>query len=144
MMSITVRAIKAEDYDQWLALWNANNQGHINHEITAATWQRLMSNDQVRGLIAEHDGQIAGLVHFILHPVTGHLKPVCYMQDVFVDPAHRRKGIARKLVTALAAVGAHEGWARLYWLAEARNAEAQALYKNLGLKLDFTLHVLPL
>lgn len=143
-MSITVRTLKAEDYDQWLVLWNANNQGHINNDVTAATWQRLMENQDVRGLVAEDNGVMAGLVHFILHPVTGHLKPVCYMQDVFVSPTHRRKGIGRQLVTALATVGTQEGWARMYWLAEAQNKEAQALYKNLGLKLDFTLHVLPL
>lgn len=147
-MSVTVRPVSRADYDQWLVLWNANNQGHKNDEVTAVTWQRLMDGVQkegpVRGLIAEVDGEIAGLVHFILHPVTGHIKPVCYMQDVFVDPGHRRQGIGRALVTALAGIGASEGWARLYWLAEAHNKEAQSLYKNLGLKLDFTLHVLPL
>lgn len=143
-MSITVRALSQVDYEPWRALWDANNQGHKNEDVTAATWQRLMEDGQVRGLVAEDDGTVVGLVHFILHPVTGHNKPVCYMQDVFVDPAHRRKGIGRALVTALAHIGAAEGWARLYWLAEAHNQEAQSLYKNLGLKLDFTLHVLPL
>lgn len=143
-MTITVRPLAPDDYDQWVRLWNANNQGHINEEITAVTWQRLMDNDQVRGLVAIDSADLAGLVHFILHPVTGHIKPVCYMQDVFVDPTHRRKGIGRQLVTALAALGKSEGWARMYWLAEAQNKEAQALYRNLGLKLDFTLHVLPL
>ncbi len=143
-MSITVRALSQVDYERWRVLWDANNQGHSNEDVTAATWQRLMEDDQVRGLVAEDNGTIAGLVHFILHPVTGHIKPVCYMQDVFVDPAHRQKGIGRALVTALARIGATEGWARMYWLAEAQNKEAQSLYKNLGLKLDFTLHVLPL
>jgi hypothetical protein len=33
---------------------------------------------------------------------------------------------------------------RLYWLAEAKNGEAQALYRHLGAKLDFSLYVLPL
>ncbi len=143
-MSITVRALSQVDYERWRVLWDANNQGHRNEDVTAATWQRLMQDDQVRGLVAEDDGAIAGLVHFILHPVTGHIKPVCYMQDVFVDPAHRSKGIGRALVTTLAHIGTTEGWARMYWLAEAQNKEAQSLYKNLGLKLDFTLHVLPL
>ena len=143
-MSLTIRPLAPDDYNQWLVLWDANNQGHINHEVTAMTWRRLMENDQVRGLMALDDGKMVGLVHFILHPVTGHIKPVCYMQDLFVDPTHRRKGIARKLVSALAARGTSESWARIYWLAEAQNREAQMLYKNLGLKLDFTLHVLPL
>ena len=107
-MPITIRALRHDDYDQWLALWNANNQGHINEEITAVTWQRLMDNDQVRGLVAVDNDTLCGLVHFILHPVTGHIKPVCYMQDVFVDPIHRRKGIGRQLVMALAALGKKE------------------------------------
>lgn len=143
-MAISVRPLAASDYDQWLVLWNANNQGHINHEVTALTWARLMENAQVRGLGAFDGDVMTGLVHFILHPVTGHIKDVCYMQDVFVSPAHRRKGVARTLVELLAVLGKSEGWARMYWLAEAQNKEAQMLYKTLGFKLNFTLHVLPL
>jgi ribosomal protein S18 acetylase RimI-like enzyme len=69
---------------------------------------------------------------------------IAYMQDLYVHPDHRRKGIARKLVTYLAALGTAQGWARIYWLAEGKNEAAQRLYETLGLKLDFTLHVLPL
>lgn len=143
-MAVSIRSLKPEDYDRWLLLWNANNQGHINETVTLSTWQRLMENQQVCGLAAFDGVDMTGLVHFILHPVTGHLEPVCYMQDLFVAPRHRRKGIARALVKALAKRGQDYGWARLYWLAEAQNHEAQSLYKDLGLKLDFTLHVLPL
>ncbi|MEC7029320.1 MAG: GNAT family N-acetyltransferase, partial [Pseudomonadota bacterium] len=64
--------------------------------------------------------------------------------DVYVDPDHRRKGIARKLVEYLAAIGQEQDWARIYWLAEQDNTAAQSLYKNVGIKLDFTLHVMPL
>lgn len=141
---VLIRPLAAADYDQWVVLWNGNNQGHINQNVTAATWERLIRDPQVRGLGAFDGNEMSGLVHFILHPVTGHIKNVCYMQDLYVNPSHRRKGIGRKLVEALAVIGKSEGWARMYWLAEAQNREAQALYRNLGLKLDFTLHVLPL
>lgn len=141
---VLIRPLAAADYDQWVVLWNGNNQGHINQDVTAATWERLIRDPQVRGLGAFDGNEMSGLVHFILHPVTGHIKNVCYMQDLYVNPSHRRKGIGRKLVEALAVIGKSEGWARMYWLAEAQNREAQALYRNLGLKLDFTLHVLPL
>ncbi|QQG36605.1 MAG: GNAT family N-acetyltransferase [Micavibrio aeruginosavorus] len=143
-MDTIIRGLKPEDYDHWLVLWDANNQGHVNQAVTNSTWERLIENQQVCGLGAFQDNRMVGLVHYILHPVTGHLKPVCYMQDLFIDPQHRRKGIGRQLVAALATQGRKEGWARLYWLAEEKNKEAQSLYKNLGLKLDFTLHVLPL
>lgn len=66
------------------------------------------------------------------------------MQDLYINPAQRRRGLARGLVMALAGLGAAQGWARIYWLAEAENEAAQTLYKSLGYKLNFTLHVLPI
>ena len=133
------------DQNAWLRLWDGNNGITIDPRITAQTWARL--NDPaspVNGLIAHADGTACGLVHYILHPVTGHLLPACYMQDLYVDPAFRRRGIGAELVAALAAKGRESGWARLYWLAEAANPGAQALYRQIGLKLDFTFHVMPL
>ncbi len=143
-MSVTIRALHEDDYEQWLVLWNANNNGRIDHLITAATWQRLLEDEQVCGLVAALGDQLIGLTHYVIHPVTGHIKPVCYMQDVFVQPLFRRQGVGRKLITHLAEIGQRQDWARLYWLAETHNKEAQALYSKLGLKLDFHLYVLPL
>lgn len=87
---------------------------------------------------------MAGMVHYITHPTTGSTKQVCYLQDVFVDPAHRKKGIARQLVIALAHLGKEEDWQRIYWIAENDNVAAQNLYKSIGVRLDFSFHVLPL
>lgn len=143
-MTITIRPLQKDDYAHWLSLWNANNQGVKNDEVTAETWRRLMDPAfPVKGFGAFEGLRMAGLVHYILHPVTGHIGLVCYMQDLFVDPAFRGRGIARALVEHLAQEGRKMQWARLYWLAEASNKEAQALYKSLGVKLDFTFHVLP-
>lgn len=142
---LLIRPVGKEDYVHWLALWNANNQGHSDPAVTESTWNRLMNSESaVCGLGAFTDGEMVGFLHYILHPVTGHIAPVCYMQDVFIDPAHRKKGLARALLKELAATGKKEGWARIYWLAESGNKAAQALYRTIGVKLDFTLHVLPL
>lgn len=135
------------DYDQWLPLWLANMEHSVNADVTALTWQRLCDPAHtVKGLCARdtETGPIIGICHYVLHPTTGNLKPVCYMQDLFVSPDARRKGAGRKLVTYLAALGTTQKWARLYWLAESKNEAAQQLYQSLGLKLDFTLHILPL
>lgn len=105
----------------------------------------MAEDEPVRGLGAkDKSGHLTGILHYVLHPVTGHIAPACYMQDVFVDPPHRRKGIARELVLYLTEIGKREDWARLYWIAEGDNKAAQALYQNLGLKLNFTFHVMPL
>lgn len=140
-----IRPLEQDDYDQWLPLWDGNNQGQSNADVTAETWNRLINPVYpVHGLGAFNDGEMTGLLHYILHPVTGHIDPVCYMQDVYVDEKFRQRGIARKLVTELSHIGKMENWARIYWLAEEDNIAAQNLYKNIGVKLNFSLHVLPL
>lgn len=144
-MSVLIRALQAEDYDQWLPLWDGNNLGTRDDKVTAQTWARLIEDSApVHGLVAEEDGKILGLTHYILHPTTGALNDVCYMQDVYVDPSARKKGIARKMVQNLAVLGAKKGWARMYWLADETNEAAQNLYKNIGVKLNFSLHILAL
>lgn len=144
-VDLKIQPINSTDYEGWLPLWNGNNGMAIDPRITMQTWERLIDPQMpVHGLIA-HDGDNAcALVHYILHPVTGHLNNACYMQDLYVLPSYRRRGIARLLVETLAERGRIMKWARLYWLAEQNNKEAQALYRNLGVKLDFSFHVLPL
>lgn len=145
MTKITIDDLRAEDHSDWLRLWDGNNGGARNDAVTHETWNRLLNPIfPVHGFAARVDGKMAGLMHYILHPVTGHIHPVCYMQDLYTDPAFRRQGIAKMLVAHLAATGRREEWARLYWLAEAKNEAAQRLYRDIGFKLDFTLHVMPL
>lgn len=119
--------------------------GHINEALTTETWTRLMDeNYGVYGLCALKNGEMAGLVHYILHPTTGAFEPICYMQDLFVDDNFRKQGIARKMVFALTEIGHKEKWTRLYWLADDNNEAAQALYKNIGVKMNFSLYIQPL
>lgn len=145
MASVTIRALQPNDFPEWLPLWDANNLCHRNEAVTTETWSRLMDAEfPVHGICAIHKGELAGIIQYVLHPTTGAVEPVCYMQDVFVSAEHRGKGIARKMVQDLVKIGRREKWARMYWLADAKNEAAQALYKNIGVKLDFTLHIQPL
>lgn len=144
-MSLKIRPLVPEDFPDWLPLWDGNNKGERNEAVTTETWARLTDPDfQIFGLCAELNGKMVGLVHYVLHPTTGSLANVCYMQDVYVDPEFRKKGIARLLVMEVSKIGFKEKWARVYWLAEEDNKAAQALYENIGVKLDFSLHVLPI
>ncbi|MCB1557119.1 MAG: GNAT family N-acetyltransferase [Alphaproteobacteria bacterium] len=140
-----IQPLTATDYDQWRPLWEENNEGLCASDVTRETWRRLIDPDSpVHGLALHANAQIAGILHYVLHPTTGQIAPVCYMQDVFIRPDHRRKGYARALIAELAHIGKQKGWARIYWLADSRNEAAQTLYKTLGIRLDFSLHVLPL
>lgn len=145
MSNIIIKPLARKDYDQWFPLWDGNNMGQQKDDVTQETWRRI--NDRksdVNGFAAWNGETMVGFLHYILHPTTGAIEPVCYMQDVYVDPECRNQGIARKLVQALITEGKKQKWTRLYWLAEADNEAAQALYKNIGVKLNFTLHVQPI
>lgn len=145
-MAVKIRAIENRDFPDWLPLWDGNNLETRDEAVTSETWSRLIDPEfPVYGLVAEDGGKLVGLVHYIVHPTTGSLKNVCYMQDVYVAPPARQKGVARKLLKELAAIGQRrEKWARIYWMAEADNEAAQKLYKTIGVKLDFTLHMMAL
>ena len=146
MNKLVIRPLVLEDYSKWLPLWNGNNLGQHNEDVTAKTWERLCDpkNTQVNGLAADMGGRLLGITHYILHPTTGHINQVCYMQDVYVDPAHRRKGIAKRMVEELTKIAVREKWARMYWLTQTGNLEAKAMYESFGVKLDFSFYVVPI
>lgn len=142
---VVIRPLEPHDFPNWLPLWDGNNMGQRNEAVTTETWSRLMNPDfPVFGLCALSKGAMAGLVHYVLHPTTGSIAMAAYMQDVYVDPAFRQQGIARQMVEELVALGRGEKWSRLYWLADAENEAAQALYKRIGVKMNFNLFIQPL
>jgi ribosomal protein S18 acetylase RimI-like enzyme len=139
-----IRALTRADGPAWKALWRLDVGASLDDAVMDHTLTLMGAVGPIIGLTAEKDGQMVGLLHAVVHPVAGALAPVCYMQDVFVHPDYRRQGIARALVAGLAHIGRARGFDRLYWLTEQTNTAAQSLYKDLGLKLDFSFHILPL
>jgi GNAT superfamily N-acetyltransferase len=140
-----IRPLERGDYEQWLILWRANGLNQISDEVTAETWRRLINKkENVFGLMAlDEDGNLQGILHYILHPTTGFIEPSCYMQDLFVAKDARRQGIARRLVWELHDIGKKAKWSRIYWFADKNDIAVQNLYKNLGIPMDFTLFMLP-
>ena len=113
MNQIRFRPLEYPDFAEWLPLWDANNLGHRDEAVTQETWRRILADDeQVYGICAEQNGRLLGIVHYILHPTTGHLRPVCYLQDVYVTPEQRGRGIGRRMVEEVIRRGTQEGWAR--------------------------------
>ena len=97
MNQIKFRPLAYPDFAEWLPLWDANNLGQRDDAVTQETWRRILAEDEpVYGICAEQNGSLLGIAHYILHPTTGHLKPVCYLQDVFVLPEQRGRGRAGK------------------------------------------------
>jgi GNAT superfamily N-acetyltransferase len=82
----------------------------------------------VYATVAESDGKVVGIANYLIHESTSLLTPVCYLQDLFVDPSQRGIGIGRMLIDWLVEEMKSQGWSRLYWSTRENNYQARALY----------------
>jgi len=139
--SIVIRDPTAEDEADWRRLWagyNAFYESQVEEPVTAATWRRLrLKSDGLFGRVAVYDGAIAGFTACVLHAGTWTQQPICYLEDLFVDPALRGKGIGEALIDDLI-VRAHDlGWSRIYWHTRENNEVARRLYDKFAKADDF-------
>lgn len=120
LMVIDIREVRPHDKAEWLQLWQGYTRFYGSpqpEEVTECTWQRMLDvNSSVLGRVAVVDDAVVGFAICVLHEGTWVTTPICYLEDLFVDPAFRGQGIARTMIKSLQSEGADKGWSRLYWL----------------------------
>lgn len=84
-----------------------------------------------RVIIAEWEGAPAGFALFFYNYSTWLGRPGIYLEDVFVRPAFRRKGIGRALIKHLANIALEEGCGRFEWQVLDWNTPAIKFYESL-------------
>jgi GNAT superfamily N-acetyltransferase len=75
-------------------------------------------------------GYVIGMANYLTHENTTQLAPVCYLQDLFVDPAFRGGDVGKQLIDWLREEAKRQGWSRLYWNTKENNYRARGLYDN--------------
>ena len=147
-MTITIRATSPDDFQHWKPLWDGYNAFYgrsgdtaLPDEITQATWQRF-HNPLVPmfAMVAESQGQIVGLVHYLFHPSTSRLQPVCYLQDLFTTPECRDQGVGRQLIEAVYQEAQRAGAWRVYWQTQQNNTAGRALYDKVAAHKGFIVY----
>jgi GNAT superfamily N-acetyltransferase len=145
MMQVEVLPLTSSDRRQWDALARAYKAFYgttLPDSAYDGTWQRLLKMDGIRGLGARVDGSLVGITHFLLH--TGIWSPrACYLEDLFVAPDARGRGVARALIESVAWHARAEGAARLYWLTHETNTTARALYDRVATRSGFIEYEYP-
>jgi len=143
-----IRPVAAADYAQWLPLWDAYNAFYgrsgptaLPAAITQTTWQRFFdAAEPVHALVAELDGSLLGLSHYLFHRSTIHVEPVCYLQDLFTAQEVRGRGVGRALIGEVATRARAAGAARVYWLTHETNATARRLYDRVATNSGFIVY----
>jgi ribosomal protein S18 acetylase RimI-like enzyme len=90
-------------------------------------------------LIAELDGRVSGYALYYGAYDTDHAARGFYLQDLYVLPEARRRGLGSALMAALARVCQADGGAFLFWNALPRNLAARAFYRRIGALEDQVL-----
>ncbi|WP_431284479.1 N-acetyltransferase family protein [Humitalea sp. 24SJ18S-53] len=109
---------------------------HLAHEAVGTEpefFDALFGTPRRAGcLIAEVDGIPAGMALYHWTFSTFLAKPGRWLEDLWVDPAYRRRGIARALFARLSAETLAEGGGRLAWSVLDWNTPAIATYDAMG------------
>ena len=126
-----IRDATPSDEVDWKRLWagyNAFYQASVPAAITSRTWERIQDpSSPIFARIAENDGTVVGFSISVLHEGTWVTAPICYLEDLFVEPACRGKGVGRLLIRDLVDLAKDRGWSRLYWHTRENNP-ARRLY----------------
>jgi GNAT superfamily N-acetyltransferase len=147
-MTLTIRAIEEKDKDQWLKLWAGYLEFYkstISPEQTELTWRRLINNElKMFGFVAESEEGVIGFTHCLFLPSTWTETDYCYLEDLFVDPNIRGKGVGRALMNKVFELAKEKKSKRVYWTTQEFNQTARVLYDSITPVSEFVQYRLPL
>ena len=137
----TIRDPQPADEVDWRRLWSgycAFYETEVPEAVTTATWERMLAaGSPLFGRIADWDGQVAGFAISVLHEGSWTTRPRCYLEDLFVAPDSRGRGIGRALIEDLLQLCRQHGLSQLYWHTRDSNQEARRLYDRFAVADDF-------
>ena len=106
MADIEIRPITASDEAEWRRLWTLYLEFYetsVPEEVYQSTFARLLGDDpqDFSGFVAEKDGRLIGLTHYLFHRHCWTVGDACYLQDLYTDPAARGQGVGKALIEDL-------------------------------------------
>ncbi len=148
MTQLSIRPVTASDFDAWLPLWDGYNAFYgrsgptgLDPAVTGLTWRRFLDPaEPIHALLAEADGVVLGLAHYLFHRSTSLSNDVCYLQDLFTAPEARGQGVGRALVDAVNERARAAGSPRLYWHTHEGNSTARRLYDAVARTSGFIVY----
>jgi GNAT superfamily N-acetyltransferase len=144
MSEVLIRRAEARDEARWRALWAGYikfYRASVSEAATASTWSQILAPDSgMESLVAEANGKVIGICNYLYHLSTWSTQPVCYLQDLYVDPDARGGGVAKALIFACEKEAKKHGAFRLYWLTQEYNAPARSLYDTVAARSSFIVY----
>jgi GNAT superfamily N-acetyltransferase len=139
--TIQILPLSEQQHAAWLPLWRgyqAFYKTDIATEVSAITWTRLLDPAEPMGAALAWEGRTAiGLVHHIRHRSCWTIGDYVYLQDLYVSPDARGKGVGRKLIEYVYEFARAAGCPRVHWLTHESNSAAMLLYDRIAERSGF-------
>ena len=94
----------------------------------------------MHALVAEGEGRLVGLAHYLFHRSTTAIAPSCYMQNLFTSTAQRGRGVGRALIDEVYQQAKAAGSPRIYWQTHETNVTAMQLYDKVAERSGFLVY----
>jgi len=137
-----IRELRLDDRSQWAELWRdylTFYETSVPDEVYDSTFARLLSDDdhEFHALVAEADGRLVGLTHYLFHRHAWKIENTCYLQDLYARPETRGTGVGRALIEAVYKAADDNGTPSVYWLTQDFNTIARQFYDRIGVQTPF-------
>lgn len=128
-------------WDGYNAFYGRSGETALAQSVTDITWGRFFDGyEPMHAMVAESEGKLVGLVHFLYHRHTTMAGPICYLQDLFTLSSVRGKGIGRALIEAVYVEAKKANAERVYWQTHETNETAMKLYDQMATKSGFLVY----
>jgi GNAT superfamily N-acetyltransferase len=136
-MATTIREATPADVPQILTFIRALATYEREPDAVTATEDDLLNhgfgpNPFYFCLMAEHESQPAGFAFYFFNYSTWKGRPGLYLEDLFVQPEFRGRGIGRALLEKVAAVAVEKNCPRMQWEVLDWNTPAIDFYRAMG------------
>jgi GNAT superfamily N-acetyltransferase len=137
IMAAMIRAATPADVPAILALIRELAEyEHLTDACVAteALLERHLFGEDRAGhaIVAEEEGAVVGYAIYFTTFSTFLARPGIYLEDLYVQPAHRRRGVGRALLRRVARIAVERGCGRLEWSVLDWNAPSISFYRKLG------------
>ncbi|MBE7418931.1 MAG: GNAT family N-acetyltransferase [Ideonella sp.] len=133
----TLRAAEPRDVDAIVALIRELAEfEHLTHllQVTPQTLQPHLFGPKpvAEAMVGEVAGEVVAFALYFTNFSTFLAKPGLYLEDLYVKPAHRGRGLGRALLEHLGALAVARGYGRFEWSVLDWNEHAIRFYQAMG------------
>lgn len=133
---LVIRQAQEEDCAAILELiWGIAKYEKLEHQVVAteeSLRESIFVHRRADVLLAEYEGKTVGYALYFYNFSTFIGRENLYLEDIFVLPEMRGKGIGKALLTCVAGIAVEQGCSRMDWVCLDWNTPSQKFYQSMG------------